>query len=454
MIPQTAINSDLTNPQDTKLSLTAYLFAVKSTFNQMFDHDVWVTCEIRAMNTKGGHYYFELADKDADDTLSASCRGTLWHYSAAGIIRRFESSTNVKLGAGLKVLLRGRATFHAQFGFSFNITDIDPSFTLGELAQAYQQMKNKLEKNGLLTLNKAIPMPFDIQKVAVVAPENAAGLGDFRAEADRLMRAKVCQFEYYYATFQGNDAPKSVRQAIYEALSSYDDVPFDILVIIRGGGAVGDLAYLNDYELAATVAEVPVPVWVGIGHERDTVILDEVAHTSFDTPSKVIYGIEAHITTLWQDAKATKDRMDTLARALLQRQRAHLSSLFHQVRLGSHHAQSNYRQDIDNQLRMIRQASFYHINQARADSEQLLTRHQIYRTKLHNLRGHIKQLQSYILSRHPNNNLNQGYALVRNLSGQLLTSQNQIQPNMTILIQFKDGSIQALAQPREPSQSS
>lgn len=103
---------------------------------------------------------------------------------------------------------------------------------------------------------------------------------------------------------------------------------------------------------------------------------------------------------------------------------------------------------------MIRQAGFYHINQARADSEQLLTRHQIYRTKLHNLRGHIKQLQSYILSRHPNNNLNQGYALVRNLSGQLLTSQNQIQPNMTILIQFKDGSIQALARPREPSQSS
>lgn len=447
-----ATDTALQNPSDAQLSLTAYLFAIKTAMAQLFDHDVWITCEIRAMNSKGGHYYFELADKDDDDAISASCRGTLWRYSAASIIRRFESTTNIKLGAGLKVLLRGRATFHPQFGFSFNITDIDPSFTLGELAQAYQLMKNKLEKNGLMTLNKSQPAPFDIQNVAVIAPENAAGLGDFRAEADRLMRFGVCQFHYYHATFQGNDAPKSLQQAIYAALDDHETTPFDVLVIIRGGGAVGDLAYLNDYELAATVAEIPMPVWVGIGHERDTGILDEVAHTRFDTPSKVIYGIEGHIVRLWQNAKAAKISIDNRTRALLDKERAHLSGLFNQMRLGSQRTQAHHRHSLDTHLRTIRQASFYHINQTRANTEQLMARHQIYRSKLHNLRGHIKQLQSYILSRHPNNNLKQGYALIRDSSGRLLVSQSQVQPNMTVFIQFKDGTIQALAQNHhEPS---
>lgn len=441
---------DIHSSDDTQthhiLSLTQYLNAVKNAIGQHFACDVWIACEIRAMNSKGGHYYFELADKD-DNSISASCRGTLWRYHAIKIIRRFESITNIKLTAGLKVLLRGRASFHAQFGFSFNITDIDPSFTLGELMQAYQMMKLKLENNGLLTLNRSIDTPFDIQNVAVIAPENAAGLGDFQAEAERLARCGVCQFHYYHATFQGNDATKSIQQIIGNIHMDLHHLPFDLLVIIRGGGAVGDLAYLNDYELAATLAEMPIPVWVGIGHEKDKVILDEVAHRSFDTPSKVIHAIEAHIVRLWQSAMALKNNISYRIFLQLDKEGNHLNTLLNQVRMNSYHIQNHHRHHINNHLTIIRQASFYQIHQARIHTKQALTRHQIYQLKLQNWRKHIKQLQNHILSHHPQNSLKQGYAIIRNSSGQILTSQNQAKEQTFVSIEFHDGLVKAMIAP-------
>ncbi|MEJ6069695.1 exodeoxyribonuclease VII large subunit, partial [Psychrobacter sp. 16-Bac2893] len=201
----------------------------------------------------------------------------------------------------LTVLLKVSAGFHAQYGFSLTIEDIDPSYTLGDLARQYAEMVDRLAGEGLLNLNQQLPTPFDIEHVLVIAPEKAAGLGDFQADANRLASTGACHFHYHNATFQGNHAPAEIRQAIISAQqqfeNTYQRLP-DLLVIIRGGGAVGDLAYLNDYELAALVAEQPVPVWVGIGHERDKVILDEVAHTSFDTPSKVIAAIMAHLAQL------------------------------------------------------------------------------------------------------------------------------------------------------------
>ena len=211
----------------------------------------------------------------------------------------------MRLERGLNVLLKVSANFHAQYGFSLNISDIDPTYTLGDLAKQYQVILTRLHEEGLLELNKSLPAPFDIQHVLVIAPEQAAGLGDFRADADNLAATGACQFYYEAATFQGNHAPDEIRQALIRGIKnlSAQGITPDIIVIIRGGGAVGDLAYLNDYELAALVAEQPIPVWVGIGHERDRVMLDEVAQQSFDTPSKVIAAIRHQLVTLTQTAQ-------------------------------------------------------------------------------------------------------------------------------------------------------
>ena len=322
--------------EDTVLRLSDYLSAVEMVVKETFNHRVWVKAEIRNLSSKGGHYYFELAEKDDDGKVVASCRGNLWRFKAARVLAKFERATGMPLERDLTVLLKVSAGFHAQYGFSLTIEDIDPSYTLGDLARQYAKMVDRLTGEGLLHLNQQLPTPFDIEHVLVIAPEKAAGLGDFQADADRLASTGACQFHYYHATFQGNHAPSEIRQAIVSAQQQFQDtyqrLP-DLLVIIRGGGAVGDLAYLNDYELAALVAEQPIPVWVGIGHERDKVILDEVAHTSFDTPSKVIAAIISHLAqlitqTLQYQAqiKQAATQQLTMAEQKTSRQLSHIQS--------------------------------------------------------------------------------------------------------------------------------
>jgi Exonuclease VII, large subunit len=175
---------------------------------------------------------------------------------------------------------------------------------LGDIARRYQQIVERLTTEGLIDRNKNLPTPFDLNRILVIAPEKAAGLGDFKKDADALQKAQVCEFIYHSATFQGNTAAQSIMQSLAQALKqwaqTYHNAP-DLIVIIRGGGAVNDLAYLNDYALAALLCKRSVPVWVGIGHEKDRTILDEIAHRSFDTPSKVIAGIRNHVVELTQE---------------------------------------------------------------------------------------------------------------------------------------------------------
>lgn len=406
----------------TPLSLTHYLSAVKSSIHEQFDRDVWLVCEIRAVNSKGGHYYFELADKDANGQVSASCRGTLWRFVAERVIKKFEQNTNTKLTSGIKVLINGRATFHAQYGFSFNINDIDPNYTLGELAAAYQAMQQKLADNGLLTQNKSRPMPFDLQNIIVIAPENAAGLGDFRAEADGLAQTGACAFFYHFATFQGNTAPTDIRvtfaNALETFLNQYNQLP-DLMVIIRGGGAVGDLAYLNDYELSAMIAECPVPVWVGIGHERDKVILDEVAHTRFDTPSKVILGIKDFLAHRWGMASKYFAQTKTIAHSRLQHSHFETAALFSRL----HKASLLYLQQEKFNLTKI-------INHLQKDSFRQLT----------HTKNAIRHYHALTLTYHPIHHLNQGYAIVKK-DHKPIQNIDKINDDDELTIILKDGEL-------------
>ncbi|ENV71916.1 hypothetical protein F946_01372 [Acinetobacter johnsonii ANC 3681] len=277
---------------EPQFSLSDYLSTVQEVIQITFNEPVWVKAEIRNLNIKGGHYYLELAEKDeSTDKVIASCKGTIWKFTAQKMVLKFERESGVELSKDLNVLVKVRAKFDPQYGFSVNVEDIDSSYTLGDIARRYQQILEKLTSEGLLNKNKLIPTPFDIQNVLVIAPENAAGLGDFKKDADALEKAGVCHFKYYSATFQGNTAAQSIITSLSNGLRQWAtdfSTPPDLIVIIRGGGAVNDLAYLNDYELAALLAKRTVPIWVGIGHEKDRTILDEVANRSFDTPSKVI----------------------------------------------------------------------------------------------------------------------------------------------------------------------
>lgn len=291
--------------QDLQFSLKEYLSTVQEVIKLTFDTPVWVKAEIRNLNIKAGHYYLELAEKDPDnDQVIASCRATIWKFAAQKIVTPFERETGIELSRDLNVLIKVKASFDPQYGFSLNIVEIDSSYTLGDIARRYQEIVQRLTAEGLIERNRQLPTPFDLNRILVIAPENAAGLGDFKKDADALADAQVCEFVYHSATFQGNTAPQSIRQSLAQGLKQwaedYTTAP-DLIVIIRGGGAVNDLAYLNDYELAALLCKRSVPIWVGIGHEKDRTILDEIAHRSYDTPSKVIAGIRNHIVERVQD---------------------------------------------------------------------------------------------------------------------------------------------------------
>lgn len=456
--------------EDTVLRLSDYLSAVEMVIKQTFDHRVWVKAEIRNLSSKGGHYYFELAEKDDDGKVVASCRGNLWRFKAARVLAKFERATGMPLERDLTVLLKVSAGFHAQYGFSITIEDIDPSYTLGDLARQYAEMVDRLTGEGLLHLNQQLPAPFDIEHVLVIAPEKAAGLGDFQADADRLASTGACQFHYHNATFQGNHAPAEIRQAIVSAqqqfCDTYQRLP-DLLVIIRGGGAVGDLAYLNDYELAALVAEQPVPVWVGIGHERDKVILDEVAHTSFDTPSKVIAAIHSHLAQLVTQTLQYQAQIKQAAQRQLNIAEQQTARQLSQIQSQTIGQLTALRKDSDYAWRSIQQSAQRQVKQAvrltaeRYTQAQTLARQQLAKAAtnsksyqesiMQNAQQQIVQaqrdsehLRDIVLLHRPSRVLNQGYTMLTDAQNkQTLTSSTQLYPEQTVNIILKDGNAKA-----------
>jgi len=409
---------------DLQLSLSEYLATVQEVIRVTFDEAIWVKAEIRNLSIKGGHYYLELAEKEEDsDKVIASCKATIWKFSAAKMVLKFERESGVELSRDLNVLIKVKAVFSPQYGFSVNIEAIDSSYTLGDIARRYQQILERLTSEGLLNKNKLLPAPFDIQNVLVIAPENAAGLGDFKKDADALDQAEVCHFVYHSATFQGNTAATSISEALANALRQWAkdlNTPPDLIVIIRGGGAVNDLAYLNDYNLAALLCKRSVPIWVGIGHEKDRTILDEVANRSFDTPSKVIGGIRNLIV------ERTQDVLDSL----------------HKIKLLSQHQITAYQSQNDQYIKVIKTLSQGQINEANKSLDLMKGTVQYLAQQLIKLASNqVESLMRETLLQNPRHVMAKGYAIVRS-DGKAIRSIQQISTDH-IQVELLDGTISA-----------
>ncbi|NAR87761.1 exodeoxyribonuclease VII large subunit [Acinetobacter haemolyticus] len=408
---------------ESHLSLSNYLSAVQEVIRITFDEPVWVKAEIRNLSIKGGHYYLELAEKEDDsDKVIASCKATIWKFTAVKIVSKFERESGIELSKDLNVLIKVKARFDPQYGFSVNIEEIDSSFTLGDIAKRYQQILARLTSEGLVNLNKSLPAPFDIENVFVIAPENAAGLGDFKKDADALNKAGVCHFVYHTATFQGNTAANSIIDSLGSGLRLWVkdyEIPPDLIVIIRGGGAVNDLAYLNDYDLASLLCKRKVPIWVGIGHEKDRTILDEIAHRSFDTPSKVIAGIRNLISERSQDV------LDSLQT----------------IKLLSQHQITAYQSQNDRMMNTIKTYAQNQLNVANKNLDLVKSTTQYFAQQQLKLAStQIESLMRETLLQNPRNVLAKGYAIVRH-EGKAIHSIHQV--SSCISIEMQDGDIHA-----------
>lgn len=272
---------------EQQFTLSALQGRVKNSLEDAFPGPVWVIAEISEMTVnRSGHCYLDLIETAAGtDTVIARCRATIWSYTFRILRPYFETTTGQTFKEGLKVLLQAKVEYHEVYGFSLNVRDVDPVYTLGDLARQRREIIRRLEEDGVLEMNRELELPLVPQRIAVISSPTAAGLQDFLDQLHNNPHKFIFYTRLFPAVMQGNEAPRSIMNAL-DQVYEYEDL-FDAVVIIRGGGAQIDLACFDQYDLAFHVAQFPLPVITGIGHDKDDTVVDLVAHTRMKTPTAV-----------------------------------------------------------------------------------------------------------------------------------------------------------------------
>lgn len=258
---------------------------IKSVLKRGFSDTIWITAEITEIQkNRSGHCYLQLADKrENDDNIIATARATIWAFTFRTLQPYFETITGRILSKGMRVMLLVEVIFHELYGYSLNVRDIDPTYTIGDLERKKQEVLKQLELEGIINMNRELVFPLLPKNIAVISSPTAAGLEDFMNQL--LNNSYHYQFyvHLFPAVMQGDKTTDSVISAL-DKIYEYESF-FDVVVLIRGGGSQTDLASFDSYDMAANIAQFPLPVITGIGHERDETIVDFVAHLRVKTPT-------------------------------------------------------------------------------------------------------------------------------------------------------------------------
>lgn len=276
----------------------------RKSLEQCLPDSYWIQAELSEVrvNQSSGHCYLELVQKDAQTNyLVAKARGIIWARTYGMLRPFFEETTGQQLVAGIKVLIQVSIHFHELYGYSLVVENINPEYTLGDLALRRKEILDQLKREGVLTLNKELDFPLLPQRMAVISSATAAGYDDFRNQLEHNGRGYGFYMELFPALMQGDQVEKSILSALERILERQED--FDVVIIIRGGGSTSDLSGFDTYLLAAACAQFPLPIITGIGHERDDTVLDSVAYKRVKTPTAA--------------AEFLIDRMDRVAEQLI-----------------------------------------------------------------------------------------------------------------------------------------
>lgn len=366
-----------------------------------FPEAVWFHCEISDVKVKSGYAFLELQECDPNGKKVAACQASIWSQQMY-LFSKFQKITGTSLQKGMKVLMLGELRFDPQWGMKISIKDIDPSWTLGETEKNNKLIKEQLIAEKLWDLNKIKKTPKDFYNVAVLCPANSAGEGDFFVEAQKLENMNLCKFTTYHSVFEGQSTQAQIVAALKKIQQDQLllDTPFDALCIIRGGGSATGFTWLNNYEILKHVCQSELPVFSGIGHEKDSTLIDEVANLNFGTPSKVIGYITQTIVQQALDAE-------------------------------------NNWQTIKNQsLKTLSQAENF-IEQAKIDLKNLSN------NIISQAEAVVSALAQEINGLGPNSVLKKGYAIVRMADKVVLNGSSISEKNEDIEIQFSDRKLKA-----------
>lgn len=270
--------------------------------------EYWVEAELSECRESRGHCYMELVEKDeTSNTPIARASAKCWKQTWAMLQPYFERTTGQSLRAGMKVLLKVYAQFHEAFGFSWIVTDIDPTFTLGDMAQRRQAIIRKLKEEGVFDLQRELTIPRFCQRIAVISAETAAGYGDFCRQLTENEYGLQFEPTLFPAIMQGEQVEQSVIAALNSIHERIND--FDIVVIIRGGGSTSDMSGFDTLALAENVANFPLPIITGIGHDRDECVLDMVSNMRVKTPTAAAAFLISHLADTLQHVNDLQQRI-------------------------------------------------------------------------------------------------------------------------------------------------
>ncbi|MFW5851487.1 MAG: exodeoxyribonuclease VII large subunit, partial [Bacteroidota bacterium] len=424
----------------THQSLSDLLSEIDKTLKHGLEPTYWIVAEISDCNVNyKGHCYLELIEKPEDsDYIEAKQRAVIWARKYEMISSYFESVTGTSLQKGLRILCRVSVEFHAVYGLSLHIVDIEPVYTVGEDEKRRQEILQRLYEEGIVEMNKEIMLPDSIQNIAIISSPNAAGYQDFIQQLSSNSYGLQFYTVLFSASMQGAEVEPSVTAAL-DAIYKHEEV-FDAVVIIRGGGAQTDLRWFDSYVLAAHVAQFPLPVISGIGHDKDMSIIDIVAHTSLKTPTAVAdYIIEYAADVLFQ-CNDLQNRLHETVHQYISEERRNLTQLHHDLAHRTQSLVTDYDFDLRNFAQNVSAYSKQSLYKAlsacnkysyelQSATKSMLThekdkvsslRQQCaynFKTSLGNNFHALEILSSRIQSYNPEHILKQGYTLTHNEKG-------------------------------------
>lgn len=450
----------------SKITLLELNKRLKEGIQNLFPSGIWVVAEICDMNSnQSGHCYLELIEKaEGSENIIAKSRATIWSFTYRILKPYFESVTGQRFSPGLKILVLVSVEFHEIYGLSLNIKDIDPSYTIGDLAKRKQEIINRLVDEGVFELNKELQLPEVCRRIAVISSESAAGYGDFVKQLKNNNRGFKFKVKLFQAFMQGNETERSVIQALEQIYENY--TAFDVVVIIRGGGSQAELNYFNNYNIAFHITQFPLPVLSGIGHDRDQTIVDMVAHTSLKTPTAVAEFIismmsetadyleslgEQIIELTGNKIIDSKDYLNQMSTNIRNLNKIHVNQIRNRYILLETHFNQRIRNLLPQRKSALNQLQQQFVSRLKYNL--MLHKLHLNRTDqklpaatksiIRNKKTKIQIIDSLLSAYNPNNILKRGYSITY-YNGKAIHSPQEVQPGETIDTRLKDGCISSI----------
>lgn len=416
---------------------------VHQTITISMPDEYWVEAEISDIREVRGHCYMELIQKDEYGNTplaraSAKCWKNKWMY----ISPHFERITGHILRAGMKILVQVYADFHETYGFSWIITDMDPTFTMGDMARKRQDIIQKLQEAGVLELQKELSLPLFTQRIAVISSEQAAGYGDFcnqLAENDYGFQFKLSLFR---SIMQGEQIESSIISALNQINRKIDH--FDVVVIIRGGGSTSDLSGFDSLLLAENVANFPLPVITGIGHDRDESVLDLVSHIRVKTPTAVATLLIDHLIEVYNRISDAQEELTQIVQRRIEIEKMRLNIISEKVPVLFSFVSNRQNAWFDNLFLRIQNAITNRIRQTEQHlnslSEMLSPLYEHIRLRENH---RLEILQQKIKAQDPMLILNRGYSITT-LNGHVIRNAKNLKKGDTLCTQMAKGKVTSI----------